>query len=69
MGESNRDLPRNVQTYFTDEMAREFVRVKQHYGIGSNADVVRFLIRKEARAIPVSPQAVDSELQLVRTEA
>ena len=43
--------PGNVNTYLSIELSEDFVRVKQHYGIDTNADVVRFLIRKEARAI------------------
>jgi hypothetical protein len=49
--EGKTEGPGNVNTYLSVELAEDFVQVKQHYGIDTNADVVRFLIKKEARAI------------------
>jgi hypothetical protein len=40
-----------VNTELRGELVGEFERVKAYHGIGSNADVVRFLVRKEAREI------------------
>jgi len=40
-----------VNTELKGELVQEFELVKRYYGIGSNADVVRFLIRKEIRQI------------------
>jgi len=42
---------RNVNTYLDKTQWQEFVTVQRYHGIETNADVVRFLIRKEAREI------------------
>lgn len=41
----------NVNTYLSVELSEKFLQVKKYYGICTNADVVRFLIKKEARKI------------------
>jgi hypothetical protein len=40
-----------VNTELKGELVQEFALVKKYHGIGNNVDVVRFLIRKEARRI------------------
>lgn len=42
---------RNINTYLDDTQWKEFEAVQRYYGIDTNVDVVRFLIRKEARKI------------------
>ena len=42
---------RNINTYLDPQQWAEFETVQRFYGIDTNADVVRFLIRKEARLI------------------
>jgi hypothetical protein len=42
---------RNVNTYLDEYQWQEFETVQRYHGIETNADVVRFLIRKEARKI------------------
>ena len=42
---------RNINTYLDKNQWAEFETVQEFYGIDTNVDVVRFLIRKEARAI------------------
>lgn len=57
------EKPGNVNTYLSAELAEDFVRVKQHYGIGTNADVVRFLIKKEARFIRENQNVLGIKVQ------
>ncbi len=40
-----------VNTQLTGEQLADFERVKAHHGIATNSDVIRFLIRKEARLV------------------
>ncbi len=40
-----------VNTELKGDLVQEFEIIKKHYGIGNNADVVRFLVRQEARRI------------------
>jgi hypothetical protein len=40
-----------IQSILTGEQLADFERVKAHHGIARNSDVIRFLIRKEARRV------------------
>lgn len=53
-----------VNTQLKGEMIAEFEMVKKHLGIGSNVDVVRFLLREKARQI-TGQQTLD-ELWITR---
>ncbi|MBN1954865.1 MAG: hypothetical protein JW900_07420 [Anaerolineae bacterium] len=48
MGEKSRLF---VNTLLENEELEQFFQVQRHYAIRSNSDVVRFLIRQEARRI------------------
>lgn len=50
----------NVNTYLSVELSEKFLQVKRYYGIDTNADVVRFLIKKEARQIKDEPHSNSS---------
>lgn len=34
-----------------EELTRKIERIKKYYGIGTNTDIVRFLVKKEHREI------------------
>jgi hypothetical protein len=51
MSMSDSQKPFHVNTPLRGQQIAEFEQVKRHLGIDSNAGVVRFLIRQEARRI------------------
>ncbi|MCL2642801.1 MAG: hypothetical protein FWD52_04740 [Candidatus Bathyarchaeota archaeon] len=53
---NNQNLPLQICiTITTDEEKNEFLLLKKFYGLTNNTEMLRFLIRKEAKQITVTP--------------
>ncbi|HFD39666.1 MAG TPA: hypothetical protein ENJ31_07470 [Anaerolineae bacterium] len=52
-----------VNTLLSPNQVAELEQIKQHYAIQSNSDLLRFLIRKEARQLELAPQTRLPEVQ------
>lgn len=54
----NQQKPKFLNTLLDGDHLTEFERVKSYHGIKTNSDVVRFLIRQEARRVARESSAV-----------